>query len=230
MSLISQITKSTIRTAAKAAANITEQTGSKAAKELFCHQYWKDAAAERVIRATRKESVSLHGYLNGINHHFINSPYPQHMDMKFVENMTPREMITTTDFEFKSLKPTTEKITAFRCIGEKPEFFSEYKLYQKRLGIKKGDIVDMKEYAYATSDMSYAKGYLTNNKGILYEIEIPEQSQVSRTGLGIKNEIVFPRSSKFECVDVKKVKDTDNDYLHVKLRYIKPKNYIDTST
>ena len=88
----------------------------------------------------------------------------------------------------------------------------------------------MKEYAYATSDMSYAKCYLTNNKGILYEIEIPEQSQVSRTGLGIKNEIVFPRSSKFECVDVKKVKDTDNDYLHVKLRYIKPKNYIDTST
>lgn len=212
----------------KAIKPATGQTSKTVSKELFCHRYWKDAAAERVIRPTNKESVSLHGYLNGINHHFINSPYPKHMDMKFVEDMTPREMITTTDFEFKSLKQTTEKITAFRCIGEKPEFFSEYNLFKKRLGIKKGDVIDMKEYAYATSDISYAKGYLTNDRGILYEIEIPEQSQVSRTGFGIKNEIVFPRSSKFECLDVKKIKDKDKDYLHVKLRYIKPENYVNT--
>ena len=39
-------------------------------KDLFCHQYWADARAERVIRQSSKESVSLHGELHGINHHF----------------------------------------------------------------------------------------------------------------------------------------------------------------
>lgn len=187
--------------------------------EFFCHKYWKWAQNEGAVRNTNNQSVSLHGYLNSINHHFINSPYPKTMDEKFFQtNMTPREMISVTDFDFKELKPTTEKITAFRCIGKKPEFFSEYPLYQKRCAIKKGDIIDMKEYAYATPDINYARCYLPNNKGILYEFEIPENARVSRTA----REIVFPRSSKFECLDVKRIKDSDNDYIHAKLRYILP--------
>ena len=186
-------------------------------KELFCHKYWTWAQKQGAVRQTKKESVSLHGYLNGINHHFINSPYPKTMDDKFIQtSMTPRQMISVTDFDFKELKPTTEKITAFRCIGKKPEFFSEYPLYQKRCSIKKGDIIDMKEYAYATPDINYARCYLPNNKGILYEFEIPEHARVSRTA----KEIVFPRSSKFECLDVKHINNNDNDYIYAKLRYI----------
>ena len=76
----------------------------------------------------------------------------------------------------------------------------------------------MKEYAYATPDINYAKVYLPNNKGITYEIEIPKGARVSRT----QKEVVFPRSSKFECVDTKRIKDENNDYLQVKLRYILP--------
>ena len=40
---------------------------------------------------------------------------------------------------------------------EKTRLFSEYKLYKKRLNIKRGETIDMKEYAYATSDIDYAK-------------------------------------------------------------------------
>lgn len=191
-------------------------------ENLFCHQYWADARKEGIILQSNKESVSLHGQLHGINHHFILSPYPKQMDMKFMNTgLTPREMISIADTEFKTLKPLEQKLNVYRCIGEKPDFFSEYPLYLKRLGVKKGDIIDMKEYAYATSDISYAKVYMPNNRGVLYEIEVPKGAKVSRTGIvGEQDEIVFPRSSKFECVDVKHVKDANNDYLHVKLKYI----------
>ncbi len=188
-------------------------------EEMFCNKIWAKAVDDRLVRQTSKESVSLHGSLNGINHHFIRSAHPEDLDNVFMNlNITPREMIRKTDIEFKRLKPTTETMNVTRCIGEKPEFFSEYPLYLKRTQVKKGDIIDMKEYAYATPDISYAKVYLHNNKGLLYDIEIPAGARVSRSG----NEVVFPRSSRFECIDVKTVKDANNDYKHIKLKYILP--------
>lgn len=81
----------------------------------------------------------------------------------------------------------------------------------------------MKEYAYATSDINYANGYLTNNRGILYDIEIPKGARVSVVGdNSATNEIVFPRSSKFECVGKEHVQDANNDYMKIKLKYILP--------
>ena len=81
----------------------------------------------------------------------------------------------------------------------------------------------MREYAYATSDKGYASVYMPNNRGIRYEIEIPEGARVSRVGqIGSNDEIVFPRSSKFECLETQKVKDADNDYTIIKLRYLLP--------
>ena len=136
-------------------------------------------------------------------------------------------MISRTDFEFKIIAPTDQKIVAYRCIGEKPNFFREYGLYKKSLNVKKGDTVVMNEYAYATSDLSYANTYMTNRRGILYEIEIPEGSKVSRTGYGVRNEIVFPRSSRFKCIDTEKIKNDNEEYLRVKLQYIKPKDLFD---
>lgn len=203
-------------------AQILKQAEQVENKPLFCHEYWKACQEQRIIRQTNKESVSLHGHLNGINHHFINSPSPENMNKDFMGIGTPREMISLTDIEFKNLKPTEKPLKVIRCIGEKPDFFSEYKLYKKRLDIKAGDIIDMKEYAYATSNKSYASGYLTNNRGIMYEIDVPKGSRVSRTGNETCGEVVFPRSSKFECTGTEQVKDTDNNYLIVKLRYIQP--------
>ncbi len=190
-------------------------------KELFCHQYWRKLAEEgRVRQSPYRESVSLHSELNGINHHLIMSPYPTQMDEVFNGrfHLTPREMITRTDIEFKNLKPTSEPITTFRCIGEKPEFFSEYPLYKKRLDVKKGDIIDMKEYAYTSPEAEFSKNWLPNGKGILYEIEIPQGARVSISG----NEIVTPRSSKFLCLDAKRITNENEDYIKVKLRYLMP--------
>ncbi len=188
-------------------------------EELFCNKIWAKGVDESILRQSTRESVSLHGHLNGINHHFIRSPRPEAMDEVFAfTKQTPRDMIAQTDIEFKCLKPTDKSMRVVRCIGEKPDFFSEYPLYLKRTQIKKGDIIDMKEYAYATPDVSYARVYLTNNKGILYDIDIPSGARVSRRG----DEVVFPRSSRFECLDVKHIKDADNDYREIKLRYILP--------
>lgn len=193
-------------------------------EDTFCHKYWQQIKTEGMLKPTNTTSVRLHGYLNGINHHLVTGASPKNMDINFMSlDLTPREMITLTDIDFKKLKPTTEPIKAFRSIGEKPDFFSEYKLYKKRLNIKKGETIDMKEYAYATSDINYAKNYLTNNNGILYEIEIPKGSRVSITGENNDtNEIIFPRSSKFTCVDKEHIKNKDNDYMRIKLRYILP--------
>ncbi len=191
-------------------------------KDLYCVEYWKDAAAEGLLKPSNQTSVKMHGYLNSINHNFIIPGQPKLMDsVDWQTKMTPREMISMTDFEFKRLKPLDQNLNVYRAIGEKPEFFSEYKLYKKAKDIKKGDVMMMREYAYATSDPSYAQVYLTNNKGILYEIDVPEGSRISRKGIiGSQDEVVFPRASKFECTDVKQIKDAENDYTLVKLKYL----------
>ena len=76
----------------------------------------------------------------------------------------------------------------------------------------------MPEYAYATSDINYAKVYLPNDKGILYDIEIPSGSRISLTGYGKNNEIVFPRASRFECIG----KEEANGTTIIKLKYVQP--------
>lgn len=213
----------------KLAGSLTKKTQgivNKPTKPLFCEEYWKEAVQDRVVRQSERKSVSMHGLLNGINHHFINSPNPHHMDMKFMGvNKTPREMITETDWEFKSLAPLKEKLHTYRCIPQKPEFFAEYPKFQKSKAVKEGDTIIMREYAYATSDQSFAKCYLGDNGGIMYDITIGEGAKVSRRGiLGTKDEIVFPRSSRFKCTKTENVETKDGSYLKVFLEYIIPKD------
>ncbi len=202
-------------------------TFEKAKKPLFCDEYWAQCARNNQLKPSHRESVSLHGELNGINHFFITGANPTYMDSVFSRNgLTPREMIKLTDFEFKKIKPLDEKLTVYRCIGEKPEFFNEFKLYKKRLDIKENDIINMREYAYATSDLSYAQIYMPNHKGILYEIEIPKNAKISQIGLGTQNEIVFPRNSRFQCIKSEKIVNGNENYVKVKLRYLIPENSI----
>lgn len=220
ISSIGKVLSSLKKSDSKIISNVSKNIPQSGTQKLYCQEYWRDALAEGLIKRNgTKESVSLHGYLNSINHHFIHSPNPKAMDeISPFTKMTPRDMIWKTDFEFKSLKPLEEPLKAYRCIGEKPDFFSEYPLYLRRLSTKKGDIIDMREYAYATSDINYAKGYLTNDKGIIYEIDIPAKSRVSVHGSGLNNEIVFPRSSRFECIGTAK----NGEATVIKLRYILP--------
>ena len=52
---------------------------------------------------------------------------------------TPCQIISKTDMEFKVLTPIEDSITVFQAVGEKPEFFSVYKMYEKALMVKPGD-------------------------------------------------------------------------------------------
>ena len=188
----------------------------------FCQEFWESVDLKRYRRVCG--SVTYHGHLNGINHHLTSGVNPQDLNEVFINTgVTPKGMIEITDAEFKVLPKTKEKIIGYRCVGEKPEFFvKDYARYQKSLKIKKGDIITMPEYAYATSDVEYAEIYLTNKKGIKYIIEIEPESRVSIIGHGKNNEIVFPRSSKFECLGT----EQDGEVLLVKLKYIKPIDYM----
>ena len=186
--------------------------------ETFCQKWWKDVDLRHYKR--HYGSVTHHGHLNGINHHLTTGANPKGLkEIFFGTGITPKDMIEITDAEFKTLPKTKEKIRAFRCVGEKPEFFKQdYARFNKSIQVKKGDIVTMPEYAYATSDINYAKVYLPNDKGIIYDIEIPTGSRVSLTGQGINNEIVFPRASRFECLG----KEEINGVTTIKLKYIQP--------
>ena len=199
----------------------------KTEENLFCRQYWKQCADKNHLTPLNKISVSQHEDLNGINHFFVSGSDPKSMDSIFFNTgLTPRNMIKISDTEFKRLKPSAETLNVFRCISEKPDFFSEYKLYQKRLHTNPGDIINMREYAYATSDISYAKVYMPSKKGILYEIEVPKGSKISRKGVGKNDEIVFPRNSKFECIDTQEVVNGEEHYTKIKLRYLQEENIL----
>lgn len=185
-------------------------------EELFCHKYWKMAAESGKLNSNGRKSVELSEYLHSINHHLIKSPYPKMInEIQPQIGLTPRQIITKTDLDFRRLVPTEEDMHVYRCIGEKPEFFSEYPLYQKALNVKKGDVIMMREYAYAAEAEAYSKNFLANNRGILYDIEVPKGSRISRAG-----DVVFPRSSRFECLDTKDIITADENYKLVKLRYL----------
>jgi hypothetical protein len=189
-----------------------------AAAKPFCEQLWKETDLKQYKRILG--NVTYHGHLNGINHHLTTHTNPEGLTQVFFgTGITPKEMIIITDAEFKALPKTTEKIRTFRCIGEKPEFLEQdYARYMKSLGVKKGNIIRMPEYAYSSTDIKFAKNFLYGTKGITYDIEIPIGSRVSIQS----DEIVFPRSSRFECLG-KEVKD---GVTNIRLRYIQPPDYM----
>jgi hypothetical protein len=181
----------------------------------FCQRVWKKIDLSHYVR--KCGYVTHHKDLNGINHYFLGAP-SNGFKKPFKDGMTAQDVMVLTDVEFKALPKTTEKLISYRCIGEKPEFLESYKRYSRSLEAKKGDIVYMPEYAYSATNIKYAKGYLKDGKGILYEIEIPPDARVSRGA----EEIVFPRSSRFECLE-KKEKD---GLTIIKLKYILPFDHL----
>lgn len=214
-------------TGQKLATQVTRQVAKQSEKvaenkPLFCHEVLANCRGGRAY----KTSVSMHGYLNGINHHLAKaSPNPQQMNEPFfATGKTPREMINDTDCEFLfKIKPTKEKMTVYRGLPKRETWDSYYKRYQGLLNLKKGDKTYMPEYAYFTSDANYARTYLGDNEGIRIVMEIPQNARVSRTGFGINDEVVMPRFSRYECVEApQKVVNGDESYYQVKLRYILP--------
>lgn len=196
-------------------------------KILFCQEMWKDEFADGAVKDLYNSKVPYHGRFNAFNHLLIQGGTPEKFTTPntLLLNKTVKEVITESDIDFKRLKPISEPLTVYRCIGKKPDFFSEYKLYLKKYNTKPGDIIYMPEYAYSASDINYAKCFLSDKNGIIYEIYVPKGARVSLTDsiqngkMPPGNECVFPRASKFLCTERKM---DENGHVHLTLKYILP--------
>ena len=182
--------------------------------KLFCQEYW-----ERVLqgaKALEGKAVKHHENLTHVNTSAILRTYPTWFNSKEL-----REIIIQSDKEFKLLKPLEQDITVWRGVSE--PVISEQKRFMqsfdKAYNTKKGDVIFMSEYPYASNEKNYAELYSSyGSKGIFYEILVPKGAKVSKT-----EAYVFPRYSKFECTGTEETKVQDRTTKLIKLKYLLPK-------
>ena len=122
--------------------------------------------------------------------------------------ITVHDVISITDKEFKRVKPTKKELVLWRGI-EGYDLFKER--FERSYNVKKGDIVYMPEYAFASGEKIFAEGYTGIKKGILYEIDVPKGAKLS-----LKGHYIFPRYSKFECIG----SEEQEKYKLIKLKYL----------
>ena len=193
--------------------------------QLFCEQFW----AKKLKTATIvPEHISNEGLITGINGMLVgrDSDFCEALPNNILKcsNMTLPQMIALTDMEFKLLKPTTEKLTLWRGVGE-PKTNNPHRIskFDKAYNSKVGDIITMPEYAFASQEFYYPKFIMRqatavgSQRGILYKIEVPEGSKISK-----HTHYNFPRNSKFECTSIKDINDAEGNYRLIEIRYIKP--------
>ena len=182
--------------------------------KLLCQQYW-----ERVLNGAKtleQEAVTHHENLTHVNSSAILRTYPT-----WFTNKELREIIIQSDKEFKMLKPLEKDITLWRGVSE-PVIMEQkrfMKSFDKAYETKKGDVIFMSEYPYASDEKNYAEIYSSYGyKGIFYEIQVPKGAKVSKTWA-----YVFPRYSKFECIGTEENKVQDRTIKLIKLKYLLPK-------
>lgn len=184
-------------------------------KTLLCEEYWLKKT-NKPYKHNPQEKVSTSFDLHEINFFLLNDSLFNTISTFDSSETTLgiQNMISLTDEEFKQLTPTKTPMTLWRGITPFKEFI---KRFEKSLQIKKGDIIHMPEYAYASYTKTCAKNYAQrlNKKGILFEITVPKNSKISR---GVH--CIFPRASVFECTETIE-KDR---YKLIKLNYLPPKN------
>ena len=112
---------------------------------------------------------------------------------------------------FKKLKPLEENITLWRGIA-RSNIYSD--LFNEASMLKIGDELMMPQYAFASDSKHYAKAFSSkiSGKGLLFQIEVPKGSRISRN-----IHYIFPRNSEFVCTGVE-----EDTYRMVKLRYKQP--------
>ena len=180
-------------------------------KNLFCTQYW-----EKVKKFRGRNNIT-----GDLSYSFdlpeVNKIITGAMDNYNFESPM-QEIIKTTDLEFKLFKPLRKKTVLWRGIPDKTagEPLSVARLFNKCLNLKTGDKIMMPEYAYASDAKFYAEAFAKSGGGvgILYEIDVPKGSCISK-----KN--IFPRCSVFECISNEICKD--KGYRHIKLKYLSNK-------
>ena len=177
--------------------------------ELFCQKYWKRFLSQN---ATPVESLSESFHIHDTNLYLIGGYKP-------ISGKNLTSVIAMTDKEFKLYKPTDKKLTLWRGICGVEMYKHPYMklLMAKCKKLKKGDILCMREYAYATDKKEQAQGIYTQNDGILYEITVPKGSRIADDW-----NYIFPRYSKFLCTENTAVKEENENYRLIKLTYLQP--------
>ena len=181
--------------------------------KLFCQQYW-----ERILKDAKplvKSSIEHHESLAEVNATALIRNYNTGLPLNFL-----KQIMAQSDKEFKLLKPLEKDITLWRGVSM-PQHPMEKKyigIFDKAYNIRKGDIIHMPEYPYASDDKNYASLFASNSKkAILYEIQVPKGAKLSQTWA-----YVFPRYSRFECLETVENKTEQNTIKLIKLKYILP--------
>lgn len=187
------------------------QISKNQTQELFCQKYWKRVLSGNTKTVSR---LSHSSNLADINQYLVGGYKP-------VLTKDIRGTIATLDKEFKCYEKIGKKLVLWRGVNGVKVAKNPYmkSLIEKCKALKKGDVLRMSEYAYATKDKEYALTYV-HNDGILYEITVPKGSQIA-TGKYFN----FPRSSMFLCTQNKIVKENDKKLHHIKLTYLHDKSY-----
>ena len=187
-------------------------------KPLFCEEYWARQSLRNLFKTKRLEHVTRSFDLYDVNYFLLGYKGPYSTNSKSLlyadyPPVTVHDAISISDREFKVLKPTKKKMTLWRGIDGSSVFSERFK---EAYNTKAGDIIYMPGYAYAAAEKWYAEsfGKRGGKRGILYEITVPKGAKLSK-----KSSYIFPRYSKFECMDV----EDQEAYRLIKLKYL-PKN------
>ena len=187
-------------------------------KILLCEQYWKNKPKLRMLkRQNGFDNISFFD-IHDTNHYLVANKFMSREKIEsFTKPYTIEDIIRITDEEFKRLRPLTNKLTVYRGIRMPDKDNGVlYSRFQQTINLKKGDTFYMPEYAF-TADIETAENYTgVNNKGILFEIELPRGTKTNMES----SYHVLPRASKYECVSNE---ETDK-YYFVKVKLINDKN------
>ena len=196
---------------------------SRSNTKLFCEQYW--TKAHQNVQP-RKANVNLPFLfdITDINQMLVGCDIPMYYWLQ--ESLKPslNKMIKYIDIAFKMLPPTKDKLILWRGIKEPSGSYERKRMerFNSRFNAKAGDIIYMPEYAFTSDDIRFSKVFSTSpnvKRATLYEIEAPTGSKISQS-----YHYIFPRGSKFECLDNTEMIENEQVYHIVKLRYLKPEN------
>ena len=186
-------------------------------KQQFCERYWKKAP-----KLSKRDYVELESALYNVNLKLLTGNKPSSQEFLRRYELPFSKIIALTDKEFKALNKIKKTITVYRGISEPRETDNPIfkKMYQDSLSLSENDIMVSRGYTFASIERRLAElfGLFSNKKGILYEINVPKGSRMSQRW----GEVIFPRYSKFKCVETKEINDENGKYVLKKLNYILP--------
>ena len=187
-------------------------------KILLCEQYWKNKPKLSMLKRQKGfDNISFFD-IHDTNHYLVANKFMSREKVEsFTKPYTIEDVIRITDENFKRFRSLEKKLTVYRGIRMPDKDNGVlYNRFQQVLNLKKGDTFYMPEYAF-TGCIETAETYTgVNNKGILFEIELPRGTKTNMES----SYHVLPRASKYECVS----NEETDEYYFVKVKLINDKN------